>query len=212
MYEKERSSMVEFQLKNRGIENPYVIEVMNTLPRHEFIPEISKSMAYGDFAVPIGQGQTISQPYIVAKFAELAQPRKSDKILEIGTGSGYMAAILAKLAGKVISIERNTKLADQAKKVTKKLGIKNLRVIVGDGSIGAIHYYPFDKIIISAAIPEIPTELIQQLKNNGVIVAPVGDRMKQKITKLIKTPSGIKETTYGECAFVPLLGKNGFKL
>ncbi|MCF7866777.1 protein-L-isoaspartate(D-aspartate) O-methyltransferase [Candidatus Woesearchaeota archaeon] len=212
MYEKERESMVEFQLKKRGIENPYVLEVMRMVPRHEFIPEVSKPMAYGDFAVPIGQGQTASQPYIVAKMIELLEPRRTDKVLEIGSGLGYAAAVLSKLSGKVIGIERIPEFAQKANKNLSMTGSKNARIIVGDGSIGAIHYYPFDRVLISTACPEIPEDIIQQTRNNGIIVAPVGDRMKQKLIRARKTPQGLKIEEHGTVAFVPMLGKKGFQL
>lgn len=212
MYERERESMVDFQLKKRGIQNPYVLEVMRMMPRHEFIPEISKSMAYGDFAVPLGQGQTISQPYVVAKMVELLAPRRTDKVLEIGTGLGYQSAILGRLSGKVITIERIPEFVEKAKQNLKRIGIKNVRVLVGDGSVGAIHYYPFDKAIIATACPKIPDDIIQQLRMGGVIVAPVGERMKQKLVKATKTREGLKIEEHGEVSFVPMLGRNGFQI
>lgn len=212
MYEKERESMVEFQLKKRGIENPYILEVMRMVPRHEFIPEVSKPMAYGDFAVPIGQGQTASQPFVVAKMISLLEPRRTDKVLEIGSGLGYAAAILSKMSGKVIGIERIPEFAQKANKNLKLIGAKNARIIVGDGSVGAIHYYPFDKVLISTACPEIPEDIIQQTRNNGIIVAPVGDRMKQKLIRARKTPQGLQIEEHDSVNFVPMLGKKGFQI
>ncbi|MCF7872448.1 protein-L-isoaspartate(D-aspartate) O-methyltransferase [Candidatus Woesearchaeota archaeon] len=212
MYEQERESMVDYQLKKRGIQNPYLLEVMRILPRHEFIPDISRPMAYGDFAIPVGQGQTCSQPYVVAKMIDLSEPRRTDKVLHIGTGLGYTTAVLARLSGKVIGIERIPEFAQKANQNLKRTGIKNAKVIVGDGSIGAIHYYPFDKVIITAALPKIPEEIIQQTRTNGIIIAPIGTRMKQKIIRARKTPQGLQIQEHDDVSFVPVLGKNGFEI
>lgn len=212
MFEKERTAMVEHQLVKRGITNKYLLEVMRLLPRHKFLPETAKVMAYGDFAIPIGNNQTMSQPYIVAKMIELLEPTKLDKVLEVGTGSGYTAGILGQLARKVVTVERVPELAEKAKKTLRALKILNTGVMIGDGSVGAIHYYPFDKILISAACPKVPEEIIQQLRINGVIVAPIGDRMKQRITRIVKSREGLIETQYDVCSFVPLIGKNGFDI
>lgn len=210
MYESERTSMIDNQLKRRGISNKYLLTVMNNLPRHKFVPSFSASMAYGDFAVPIGYSQTISQPYIVAKMIELLEPGEDDKVLEIGSGSGYVAAILASLSRKVIAYEKIPELAEKSKKNFQELGIKNVLVLTGDGSAGDIHYYPYDRIIISAACPEIPKELIEQLVEGGIIVAPVGQRLSQKLVKLVKTEKGNIITEHDPCIFVPLKGKRGF--
>lgn len=211
MFEKERETMVEYQLKRRGITNDKVLHAMFQIPRHKFIPEVSTPMAYGDFAVPIGQAQTISQPYIVAKMIELLDPMFEDKILEVGSGSGYVVALLSKMCNKVIGVERIPALIEESRKKLKDLKITNAGVVEGDGSMGAIHYQPFNKIIVSAACPEIPEDLVSQLKMNGIIVVPVGDRMKQKIIKATKTPKGLITEEYDQCSFVPLMGKGGFK-
>ncbi len=212
MFEKERQIMVDYQLKKRGIEDDRILDVMFQVPRHLFIPEASRAMAYGDFSIPIGQGQTISQPYVVAKMIDLLGPSFEDKVLEIGSGSGYVIAILSKMSKKIIGVERIPALVEESKKKLKELKINNARIIEGDGSIGAIHYQPFTKILVSAACPEIPEDLISQLKMNGTIVIPIGDRVKQKIVKAIKTPKGLKIEQYDDCSFVPLIGKAGFKI
>jgi len=211
MFEKERQTMVEYQLKKRGITNDRVLTAMNVVPRHIFIPEVSRVMAYGDFAVPIGQAQTISQPYIVAKMLELLDPQFEDKILEVGSGSGYVVALLSKLCTKVIGVERIPTLVTESRAKLKELKITNAGIVEGDGSLGVIHYQPFSKIIVSAACPEIPEDLVTQLKMNGTLIIPIGDRMKQKIIKATKTPKGLKLDECGDCSFVPLMGQAGFK-
>lgn len=212
MYEKERQSMVEQQIVKRGISNETVIHAMTLVPRHIFLPNPQNSLAHGDFAIPIGQGQTISQPYIVAMMLELLDPAKEDKVLEIGSGSGYVSALLSRMCRKVIGIERTEALVEYSKERLKQLKTDNTIILQGDGSLGAIHYQPFDKILVSAALPEIPKTLIDQLKPNGIIVAPVGERMKQKLVKFQKLPNGsTRETYFGECAFVPIIGMHGFQ-
>jgi len=204
--------MVEFQLKRRGISDEKVLNAMYEVPRHVFLPETTRSMAYGDFAVPITNNQTISQPYIVARMLELLELDKSDKALEIGSGSGYVLALLSRLAGKAIGIERIPELAEKSKKALREAKASNVIVLQEDGSEGKIQYAPYSKILVSAALPEVPKKLLDQLKTNGVLVAPVGSRMEQKLVKIVKNPSGFKETYHGGCAFVPLIGKGGFDL
>lgn len=210
MYEAERQSMVDMQLKRRGITDKYLLTVMAHLPRHKFVPSMSASMAYGDFAVPIGQSQTISQPYIVAKMVELLDLEETDKVLEIGSGSGYTAAVLSSLCRKVIAFERIPELVQKSRKVLEELGIRNVKIAEGDGSAGNLHHYPYDKILVSAACPEIPKELIEQLVDGGIIVAPVGQRLNQRIIKIVKTDDGPVRTEHDTCIFVPLKGKRGF--
>jgi protein-L-isoaspartate(D-aspartate) O-methyltransferase len=211
MYEKERQLMVELQLVKRGIKNEDVLKIMKEVPRHLFVPVASRALAYADLAIPVGHAQTTSQPFIVARMLELLDVKVSDRVLEIGAGSGYVVALLSKLGDKVIGLERIPELVEDARKNLKEAGITRARVINMDGSAGAMPYCPYDKILISAACPKIPDELYVQLRPGGVIVAPVGDRMKQVLVKSTKTEKGHVEETFDSCIFVPLMGKNGFK-
>lgn len=210
MFEKERRTMVELQLIKKGIKNDRVINAMNEIPRHLFIPVASRGLAYADLAIPIGHAQTISQPFIVARMLELLNPQDYERILEIGAGCGYAAAVLSRLSDKVIGLEKIPELVEDARAHLKETGIENAKIINMDGSAGAMSYCPYDKILISAACPKIPEELIVQLKPNGVIVAPVGDRMKQTLVRAVKTKNGLVEERFEQCQFVPLVGKNGF--
>ena len=211
MYEKEREAMIEVQLKRRGIDDDKLLFVMNAVPRHKFVPAATINLSYGDFAVPIGHSQTISQPFIVAQMINLLDVKESSKVLEIGSGSGYATAILSRLCAKVIAIEKVPELVEKSKKVLEELKIRNVKIITGDGSAGAIHYYPYNRILVSAACPEISKELIDQLAMGGILVAPVGSRLHQKLVKIVKTKTGLRETYHGDCAFVPLIGKKGFQ-
>ena len=183
---------------------------MNSVPRHEFIPISSRSLAYADLAIPIGHAQTISQPFIVARMLELAELHLSDRVLEIGAGSGYVVALLASMCNKVIGLEKVPELVEFARENLKKVEATNARIIEMDGSGGAMSYCPYDKIIISAACPKIPEELFVQLRPGGVIIAPVGDRVRQVLTRAKMTSKGIFEEKFEFCSFVPLMGKNGF--
>jgi protein-L-isoaspartate(D-aspartate) O-methyltransferase len=198
MYEKERQIMIDVQLIKKGIENEDVLQAMNLVPRHEFVPIASRSLAYADLAIPIGHAQTISQPFIVARMLELADLHVSDRVLEIGAGSGYVVALLAKMCNKVIGLEKVPELVTLARENLKTVDVTNARIIEMDGSAGAMSYCPYDKIIISAACPKIPEDLFVQLRPGGVIIAPVGDRVKPV------------EEKFESCSFVPLMGKNGF--
>lgn len=203
--------MVESQIVERGIRDKRVIEVMRKVPRHLFVPEDIIDSAYDDRALPIGHGQTISQPYIVALMTELLELKGDEKILEIGTGSGYQAAILAELVKEVHTIERVEQLAEEAKKRFEKIGMKNIKVYVKDGTEGLTEEAPFDRIIITAATPEIPQPLIEQLKEGGIIVAPVGERYSQYMLKAIKKGKNLERYYLIPVAFVPLIGKYGWK-
>ncbi|MEJ5307009.1 MAG: protein-L-isoaspartate(D-aspartate) O-methyltransferase [candidate division WOR-3 bacterium] len=205
-----RKKMVEQQLKRRGIKDEELLKVFEEIPREFFLPKELVNLAYDDSPVPIGFGQTISQPYIVAKMTELLEVKKSDKILEIGTGSGYQAAILSKLGKVVFTIERIPELKKFAESNLKKLDIKNVFLITGDGTIGLSNYSPFDKIIVTAASPQIPKNLVDQLSDKGIMVLPFGDISLQILTKVIKSNGEIKVEKYDYCRFVPLLGKYGF--
>ncbi len=206
-----REWMVDTQIVERGIRDKRVIEVMKKIPRHIFVPENIMDDAYDDRALPIGYGQTISQPYIVALMTELLELKGDEKVLEIGTGSGYQAAVLAELAKEVHTVERVEPLAKEAMKKFEKLNIKNIKVYVRDGTEGIPEEAPFDRIIITAATPDLPEPLIKQLKEGGIIVAPVGERYSQHMLKAIKKGEELERHYLIPVAFVPLIGKYGWK-
>ena len=206
-----RQRMADTQLTRRGIKDPKVINAMRAVPRHAFVPDQIKDMAYEDRALPIGEGQTISQPYIVALMTESLALDQEKTVLEIGAGSGYQAAVLAALAKEVYALERIEILAQRARTLLKDLGYQNVHVLAGDGSGG----FPdgdrtFDAILIAAASPEPPRHLFAQLKADGRLVVPVGGRDNQDLMLYHKTEDGIKEKKICACVFVPLLGKYGW--
>lgn len=204
-----RKRMVDEQLIPRGIKNPRVLDAFKRIERHKFIPDIQDSSAYTDFPLPIGEGQTISQPYIVALMTECLDLRGEEKVLEIGTGSGYQAAILAELSKEVYSIERFESLAKKAQGVLNELGYKNIKIKVGDGSLGYPEEAPFDRIIITAATPKIPLPLTEQLKENGKLVLPLGESLSQVLTVVEKKKGKFESIGICSCVFVPLVGKYG---
>jgi protein-L-isoaspartate(D-aspartate) O-methyltransferase len=208
---EERLLMVETQIEARGIHDPRVLEAMREIPRHVFIPGDLSGAAYHDRPLPIGKGQTISQPYIVALMTELLGVQQGDRVLEIGTGSGYQAAILARLAGEVVSLERIPEVAEQARKNLSALGITRVAVIVGDGTEGYPPRAPYNAIIITASTPEIPPPLIDQLADGGRLVAPVGGRDLQELVKLVRHGDRIERLSYGGVVFVPLIGRHGWQ-
>jgi protein-L-isoaspartate(D-aspartate) O-methyltransferase len=210
-FEKERSRMVEEQLAYRGIRDPRVLAVMGRVPRHEFMPEALRTQAYGDHAMPIGEGQTISQPYMVALMTELLALTGNERVLEIGTGSGYQAAILAELCQKVFTVERVKTLADKARATLDRLGYTNVAMKVFDGTYGWKEMAPFDAIIVTAAAPKVPDALLEQLKEGGRLVIPVGERYSQVLLRVAKSASGVTTTTSVPCMFVPLIGNHGWK-
>jgi protein-L-isoaspartate(D-aspartate) O-methyltransferase len=207
--EDQRIKMVERQIAGRGIKDEKLIEVMKKVPRHLFVPLEIRHLAYQDSPLSIGEGQTISQPYMVAIMVELMEIRGSDKILEIGTGSGYQTAILAEMGAEVYTVERIPSLAIQAENLLKDLGYK-IEYKIGDGSTGWKDKGEFDKIIVSAASPDIPGSLIDQLAEGGILVIPAGDRLIQNLIKIEKNHNGITRTHHGGCAFVPLIGAEGW--
>ncbi len=209
-FEELRKKMVKEQLEQRNIKNKEILQVMSEIPRELFLPLELANLAYEDSPVPIGYGQTISQPFIVARMTEILEVKNTDRVLEIGTGSGYQAAILSKLAKVVFSIERIGELKKFAEENLKKLNIENVFLMRGDGTIGLSNYAPFNKIIITAAAPQIPKNLIDQLAEGGIMVLPLGDISLQVLTKVIKVDGQIKIEKYDYCRFVPLLGKYGF--
>jgi protein-L-isoaspartate(D-aspartate) O-methyltransferase len=200
---KERKLMVETQIKARGIKDERVLEAMLKVPRDEFVPSRLREQAYADFPLPIGHEQTISQPYIVALMTELLELRGDEKVLEIGTGSGYQAAVLGEIAKKVISIERIKPLVKGARDVLGKY--KNVKIVEGDGSKGYPKEAPYDGIIVTAAAARVPEVLIGQLAENGKIVIPVGDFLYQKLLKITKTKEGLTERHVCDVRFVPLI-------
>jgi protein-L-isoaspartate(D-aspartate) O-methyltransferase len=202
-----RSKMVQEQLLNRGIKDPRILSAFSKVPRHKFVPLRYLDSAYEDFPLPIGEEQTISQPYIVALMTECLGLKPDDSILEIGTGSGYQAAILAELTGRVFSIERIGKLAQKAKVCLEDLGYRNIRFKTGDGTGGWPEYAPFNKITITAAAPAIPQPLIEQLSDQGRLVMPVGGRFSQTLTQIIKNKNKIQKQQICGCVFVPLKGR-----
>lgn len=205
-----KEKMLREHLSARGIDNKRVLAAFASVPREEFVPERYRDLAYADMPLGIGEGQTISQPYTVAFMTQLLDPRPGDVVLEIGTGSGYQVAILSKLVKKVHTIERFKDLAEGARKILKRLGCKNVEVIVGDGSKGLSEHAPFDGIIITAAAPRIPRPLLDQLRIGGRLVAPVGSNFLQEMVKITKTKKGLEEETYPGFRFVPLVGEHGF--
>lgn len=205
-----KARMLGEHLAARGIDNDRVLAAFAGVPREEFVPERYRDLAYADMPLEIGEGQTISQPYTVAFMTRLLDPQPKDKVLEIGTGSGYQAAILSKLVKKVHTIERFKDLAEGARKVLKRLGCKNVEVIVGDGSKGLPDKAPFDAIIVTAAAPKIPQPLLDQLRVGGRLVAPVGAGFSQDMTKITKTKKGLEKEVHPGFRFVPLVGEHGF--
>lgn len=197
--------MVESQLRARGILDARVLDAMARVPRHEFTPEPYREQAYEDHPLPIGEGQTISQPYIVAVMLDALRVKASDKLLEIGTGSGYVTALLAELAAQVVSIERHASLADAARQLLSGMGYRNVKVITGDGSSGFPEDAPYDKVIVSAAAPRLPQALIDQLAEGGRMIIPVGREESQQL-QLIEKCDGQPHIILRElCRFVPLV-------
>lgn len=202
--------MVKEQLISRSINDERVLKAMNFLPRHLFVDQAFWPRAYGDHPLPIGDEQTISQPYIVALMTQELKLSGGEKVLEIGTGSGYQTALLAVLECNVFTIERNRELAKKAEKIIKKLKLKNVCFKIGDGSVGWPEKAPFGRIIVTAGAPDVPEDLMDQLVVGGKIVIPVGNRVSQNLTVINKGENIIEKTELCGCAFVPLFGKQGW--
>jgi protein-L-isoaspartate(D-aspartate) O-methyltransferase len=209
-YEKEQAHMIESQLVHRGIKDKRVLTAMRQVPRHLFVPKDTRDLAYSDGPLPIGQGQTISQPYIVALMTELLELTGQEKVLELGTGSGYQAAILSRLVAQVYSVERHAALAEQAEEVLTQLGYDNIVISVGDGTLGWPEHSPYEAIIVTAAAPDIPQPLIEQLADGGRLVAPVGSRWSQVLAKVKRQGEALTREHSTAVAFVPLVGKYGW--
>jgi protein-L-isoaspartate(D-aspartate) O-methyltransferase len=203
--------MVERLRDHYRISDPRVLAAMSDVPRHLFVPEALQGRAYGDHALPIDANQTISQPYIVARMSELLEADKSSRILEIGAGSGYQTAVLARLAGQVYAIERIGDLARQAQARIRSLGIYNATVKCFDGTLGWEANAPYDGVLVAAGGPEVPEPLMAQLKLGGRLVIPIGPtREAQRLVRVVRTPKGFVREDHGPCAFVPLIGRYGW--
>ncbi len=211
IYRVAREKMVETQIKARGIKDDRVLKAMLKVPRHLFVPPSLRDQAYGDFPLPIGEGQTISQPYIVALMTEALELKGKERVLEIGTGSGYQTAILAELAAWVYTIERYASLQNKAREILFELGYKNISFKIGDGTLGWPEAAPFDAIIVTAAAPQIPPPLIEQLAEGGRIVIPVGDEFSQMLVKGVKKGGILHTKNLEPVRFVKLVGEYGFK-
>jgi len=207
-----RLRMVERLRDHYRIADERVLGVMNKLPRHAFVPEALRSQSYKDNALPIASGQTISQPFIVARMTEILELTRRDKVLEIGAGTGYQTAVLAALARSVFAVERLANLAAEARDRLKRLGIYNISLKTDDGTSGWEAYAPYDAILVAAGGPEIPQPLIEQLKVGGRLVIPIGaDQKTQNLVRAVKTEQGVVTHDFGPCAFVPLIGEHGWR-
>ena len=210
-YPEMRGRMVDEQLIGRGIADKRVLDAFRKVPRHEFVPEKLRTGAYGDYPLPIGSGQTISQPYMVALMTECIGLKGDEKILEIGTGSGYQLAILTQLCREVYSVERFDILAQNSKEVLMRLGYSNFKIIVGDGTLGWEEFAPYDGIIVTAGAPGIPESLVAQVKDAGRIVIPIGSEFSQVLTIAEKRGKTVDARSVCGCMFVPLVGKEGWQ-
>ncbi len=210
-YANLRNRMVTEQIISRGIQDERVLEALRRVPRHWFIPDEYANVAYSDSPLPIGHGQTISQPYIVALMTELLELEGDENVLEIGTGSGYQAALLAYLARQVHTIERHAELAEKADEVLLRMGLTNVLVHVGDGSLGVPKYAPFQAIMVTAAAPRVPQPLFDQLAEGGRLVLPEGGAGGQILNRWRKLAAGFKQEHITPVAFVPLRGQYGWK-
>ncbi len=208
--ESDRLKMVETQIKARGIENRLVLEALKKVPRHVFVPPDYSDSAYADRPLPIGLGQTISQPYMVAIMTETMNLEGHEKVLEVGTGSGYQAAILAEIVDHVVSLERVPELADAAAERLRELGYANVEIHLGDGSEGYAARAPYDAIVVTAGAPEIPGVLVDQLADGGRLIIPVGNSFQQTLTRVTVRDGERKTEKLEGCVFVPLIGKFGW--
>lgn len=206
-----RRNMVERLVRARGVSDPLVLAAMLAVPRHRFVEEALQAQAYSDFPLPIGEKQTISQPYTVGSMSEALQLRGGERVLEIGTGSGYQAAVLARIAARVFTVERIPALARRARQVLDGLGCHHVNVKVSDGTVGWPEEGPFGAIIVTAGAPSVPAGYLEQLAPGGRLVIPVGDRGGQVMKRFMRTADGaVSEETLHACRFVPLLGRDGW--
>jgi protein-L-isoaspartate(D-aspartate) O-methyltransferase len=209
-FAEQRTRMVERQLRRRGISDERVLAAMEAVPREHFVPESARSSAYNDSALPIGFEQTISQPWVVAAICQALELRGDEHVLEIGTGSGYSAAVLARLSNHVISLERLPGLAEAARERLDELGVRNVQVVVGDGSRGYPEGAPYDAIAIHAATPEAPHSVLDELADGGKLVVPIATGSADLLTAFARENGGLRQETIGPCRFVPLIGAEGF--
>ena len=209
LYQSHRARMIDL-LRTRGIRDERVLKSMGEIPRHLFVPEALEAKAYGDHALPIGEMQTISQPYMVARMTELAEVDKDSTVLEIGAGSGYQTAVLSAVAGRVFAIERISELARSAQRNIRQLGCYNATVKWFDGTIGWSDHAPYDAIVVAAGSPDVPEPLVAQLAVGGRLVIPIGDAERQTLVRVIKTEGGIVRENYDACVFVKLIGRHGW--
>lgn len=207
---EEREEMVAAQLAARGIKSPRVLEAMRGVPRHCFVPPECEYLAYDDRPLPIGLGQTISQPYMVALMTDLLDLSPADRVLEIGTGSGYQAAVLARLCAEVVTVERHPALHERARASLGELGYTNVMPICEDGTLGHVGRAPYDAIVVTAGSPKIPAALLEQLADGGRLVCPVGNRSRQRLTKVTRQGNALVSEVHTECLFVPLTGQDGW--
>ena len=205
-----RGKLVEV-LQRKGVRDLAVLRAVRMVPRHLFVPESVRHRSYDDTALPIGSGQTISQPFVQARYLELIGLTGQEKVLEIGTGSGYQTALLGLLASMVFSVERVPHLAQSARTALEAAGVRNVTVLVGDGTLGWRPFAPYDAILVSAASPHVPTPLVEQLAPGGRMVIPLGDRDAQTLTLVERAGDGIRSSTMGDVRFVPLVGEFGFR-
>ncbi len=209
-HEARRLDMVERQIRARGISDPLVLAAMRKVPRHLFVPEEYQAAAYDDRPLPIGGGQTISQPYMVASMTAALGLAGDEKVLEIGTGSGYQAAILAEIAEKVVTVERRQDLQKRAARLLRELGYANVEAVTGDGSGGYAPRAPYDAVIVTAGAPRIPEALVEQLADGGRLVVPVGSAFHQTLTRVTKRAGRVETENLEGCVFVPLIGEHGW--
>lgn len=207
---RDRLRMVSEQLVPRGIRDEALLAAMREIPRHRFVPASLVHQAYADAPLPIGEGQTISQPYIVAEMTQLLELSGTEKVLEIGTGSGYQTAILCRLAREVVTVERVAALAERARAILAGMDLTNVAFRVGDGSVGVPDDAPFDRVIVTAASPDVPAPLFEQLAEGGIMVIPIGGRWEQDLCVVRKEAGALRKEWKGGCRFVPLLGQWGF--
>jgi len=210
LYAVRRRIMVERQLAPRGVRDNLVLEAMGEIPRELFVEEALRGQAYSDSALPIGHGQTISQPFIAARMTELIQANRSHRVLEIGTGTGYQTALLARIAGMIHSIERVAALAEKARRNLAALGFDNVEIQVGDGTLGWPERAPFDRILVAAGSPQVPRSLLAQLAPGGRLLLPVGGEQSQVLTLVDSTADGLVSRQDVECVFVRLIGEEGW--
>jgi len=208
-WERQRRGLIE-TIREKGVDDLEVLRAFDLVPRHVFLPDAVQHRAYEDAALPIGFGQTASQPSIQALYMQVLGIQPDDRVLEIGTGSGYQTAILATLAAHVYSVERIRELSIRARQLLDQLRFSNIALLVGDGTIGWSRYAPYDAILVSAGSPGIPQALVDQLSDRGRMLIPVGDRQEQRLTLVRKSPDGIQTENITRCVFVPLLGRFGW--